>query len=70
MVDHEADLVHVPGEHHLAAGGIAGAALDTNHVAERIDRDFVAEGFEFGDDNRADAVLVAGDTGGLAETFQ
>ena len=70
VLDHEADLVHVRGEHHLAAWLRAAAALDADDVAEGIDRDLVDRCLQFGDDDRADTVFVAGDTGGFAEPLQ
>ena len=60
VLDHEADLVHVRGDHDRGCALLL-AALPGHDAAHGVDRDLVAVGRGLVDDEAAHLALVAGD---------
>jgi hypothetical protein len=69
VLDHEADLVHVGGDHHLRADAAFGRLLRADEVAHRVDAE-VAQVAEFVGDDLADFVFLARNAAGFAEAPQ
>lgn len=68
VLDDEANFIHVCGEHELLA--IAGAFLNADYVTKGIGFDFIADLFEFTENDAADDIFLARDPGGFGQFFQ
>ena len=69
LADHEADLIHVGGEHDAwhAIGLVADAG---DEGANAVGLNLVGEGSEFASDDGADGALMAGGAEGVGELFE
>src|SRR3989304_4780681 len=67
---HEADLVHVCGQHDFAAGLIGVTAFDGYGVADFVCASFIDEAPPLGQHLGANLCLVTGEARGLREFFQ
>ena len=70
LLDHEAYLVHVGGEHNLLRVGTRPALFEDNQAAERVYHDLVGVGPDLGLYELADLLLVSGDALCLGQTLQ
>ncbi len=68
--DHQADGIHVCGDHHGWARACAGALPQSMQGAKFAAADLVDERRPFGGDDFGDGILVAGETGGSEQFFE